>query len=86
MRTRIIYYPDGSKAVIEGAKTTPRESYDSVIGGDKNYHAHFLDCNKKAEAAGELDRMSHKERQHIKNVHTWAQQPGWWPDNPIYKE
>lgn len=78
MRTVIIYHKDGSKTELVGAKPTPRESYESHTGEGKDFHAHLLECNKRAEAAGELDRMSHRERQHIKNVHTWAQQPGWW--------
>lgn len=80
MRTRIIYYPDGRKEVLAGARAKSSESYESETGGEKDFHAHLLECNKKAEAAGELSNMSHRERQYIKNVHTWAQQPGWWKE------
>lgn len=86
MRTRIIYHPDGSKTVMHQAGAQSRESYESHTGGDKNFHEHLLECNKRAESAGELDRMSLRERQYIKDVHTHAQQPGYWPDHPIYKE
>lgn len=78
MRTRIIYHKDGRKTVSTDAAPTPRESYEAASGQGKDFHEHLLECNRRAEAAGALDKMSHKERQHIKNVHTWAQQPGWW--------
>ena len=85
MRTRIIYHGDGRKTVL-GAVALTKESYEAATGGDKDFHAHLLDCNKRAEAAGELDRMSHRERQYIKDVHTHAQQPGYWPKEQIYAE
>lgn len=77
MRTVIIYHKDGSKTELSGARQ-PRESYESIMGDGKDFHEHLLECNRKAEASGALDRMSHRERQYIRDVHTWAQQPGWW--------
>jgi hypothetical protein len=83
VRTLIIYHKDGTKTVLSGdAPARPRESYESLTGEGKNFHEHFIECNKRAEAAGELSKMSHRERQYIKDVHTYAQQPGWWPKEP----
>lgn len=79
MRSLTIYHKDGTKTELVGAKSA-RESYESTSGEGKDFHAHFLDCNKRAEAAGELDRMPHRERQYIKDVHTQAQRPGFWPE------
>lgn len=75
MRTITIYHKDGSKTTLHDAKQL-RESYEATT--DVDFHEHLLECNKRAEAAGALDRMSHRERQHIKDVHTYAQRPGWW--------
>jgi hypothetical protein len=78
MRQITIYHKDGSKTTIDRASAQPKESYESSSGQGKEFHAHFLECNKRAEADGALDKMSLRERQWIKDVHTHAQQPGWW--------
>lgn len=78
MRTLIVYHKDGRKTETTDAKRPPGESYDATSDPELDFHARLLESNKRAEADGALDRMSHRERQHIKDVHTWAQQPGWW--------
>jgi len=87
MRSLTIYHKDGTKTILQNNEArVSRESYEASSGEGKDYHAHFIECNKRAEAAGALDKMSLRERQYIKDVHTYAQQPGYWPKEEIHAE
>jgi len=77
MRTTTIYHKDGTKTTLTD-KPYIKESYESRAGFGKDFHQHHLECCKHAESAGEYKNVSHAECQRRKDIHTWAQQPGWW--------
>ena len=50
-----------------------------LVGAGISYHERLIKTYHELECEGKLNGMSPREKQRTRDIHTYAQDPGYWP-------
>ena len=82
MAKRTFIYPlnaeTGKHEAVEVSTVTAR---GLAFGNEgDNYHERIIKTYHELECAGKLNDMSPRAKQYVRDIHRYAQQPGYWPE------